>query len=75
MGKHTVSKRAVCPFYKHEDPQVIYCNGIQPGSVIHLAFSSKTDAKEYKTSRCHSDWCSCEIACMLCENSIEKGTL
>lgn len=66
MGKHMISKKAICPFYKHETSQVIYCDGVQEGSVLHLAFASKTDAKEYKDSFCHTAcWQGCMIAQML----------
>ena len=59
MGKHHVRRSAVCPFYKHEHPQVIYCDGIVPDSVIHLAFANKTDAVEYKIGFC----CDCYQKC------------
>ena len=66
MGKHMISKRAICPFYKHETSQVIYCEGIREGSVLHLAFASKTDAKDYKEDFCHTNcWRGCVIAQML----------
>lgn len=63
--KHTISSKAVCPYYKHEDSQVIYCEGVQGGSVIHLAFSNKSDALEYKNKCCRKDFCKCRISRML----------
>lgn len=63
--KHRVSKYAICDFYKHEDTQVIYCEGVQEGSVIHLAFANKTDAKKYKMDYCRKDYKKCPIADML----------
>ena len=70
--KHMISNKAICPCYKHEDSQVIYCDGVQDGSVIHLAFASKTDAKEYKAKYCRNDYKSCEICRMLggCNNEV-----
>ena len=65
MGKHHIRTNAVCPFYKHEHPQVIYCDGIVPDSVIHLAFANKTDAKEYKLGYCLDNYEDCLIAQML----------
>lgn len=60
-----ISNKAVCPHYKHEDSQVIYCNGVQDGSVIHLAFASKTDSLLYKQTRCRDDYQECKIYQML----------
>ena len=65
--KHMINKNSVCPFYKHEDAQVIYCYGVQEGSVIHLAFASKTDAKSYKERHCRNNFKVCLIAKMLDE--------
>ena len=55
MAKHRIHRDAVCPFYLHEDSQVIYCQGIQFGSVTHLAFANKTDALSYKKTHCRSN--------------------
>lgn len=63
--KHYISHMAVCPFYKHEDPQVIYCEGVQDGSVIHLAFASRTAAQEYKRTYCRKCYMDCKISSML----------
>ena len=63
MGQHMVHKDARCPFYRHEDSQVIYCDGIVPDSVIHLAFANKADAKEYKVKYCRK----CFEECLLYE--------
>lgn len=65
MGKHMVHKDAICPFYRHEDTQVIYCDGIVPNSVIHLAFANKTDAKEYKVKYCRKCYNQCPISNLL----------
>ena len=63
--KHMISNKGVCPYYKHEDSQVIYCEGVKEGSVIHLAFSNKTDAREYKIKHCRCDYNHCKINTML----------
>lgn len=63
--KHMISNKAVCPYYKHEDSQVIYCEGVKEGSVIHLAFSNKTDAREYKNKHCRCNYNHCKINAML----------
>ena len=33
-----VSDQAVCPYYKREERQMVYCEGVDEQSVIHLAF-------------------------------------
>ena len=65
MGKHMVHKDAICPFYRHEDKQVIYCDGIVPDSVIHLAFANNTDAKAYKVKYCRNCYRKCPISQLL----------
>lgn len=67
MGKRYIAKNVECPFYHSEDAQKIYCEGIQKGSSLHLAFGSKTDKKAYKAKHCllcHRD---CALAKMLYE--------
>lgn len=59
--KHTINAKAVCPYYRHEDSQVIYCDGISDASVIHLAFASKTDSKKHKVDHCRSNYTECPI--------------
>lgn len=65
MGKHYASPRAVCPYYLHESHQLIYCDGIQEGNVLHLAFSSAIDCKDYKNARCCADYQKCKVFRML----------
>ena len=65
MGKHTISKSAICPFYKYEGAQVIYCYGIQKGSATHVAFSDRDAAHSYKKEHCRSDYEKCRIYRML----------
>lgn len=52
--KHYVSTRSVCPFYKFEHPQQIYCHGVMEGTLVHLAFASKADARAHKEHYCCS---------------------
>ena len=59
--KHNMSKFALCPFYKHEDSQVIYCEGVQDNSVLHIAFANKRDAKAYKIKFCREHYARCPI--------------
>lgn len=61
MGKRYVSAEAECPFYRSEGEQKIYCEGVQEGTSIHLAFGSKTDTVRYRNSRCCDKFQHCLI--------------
>ena len=65
MAKHYTSSKAVCPFYKHESRQVIYCEGVEDGTVLHLAFANPSDSLEYKKKYCRCDHNQCQISKML----------
>ena len=60
MGRHFVSYEAQCPFYKAEDRNIIYCEGVKDNSSIHNAFPGSAAA--YKKEYCCADWESCLIA-------------
>ena len=67
--KHYINPRAVCPLYKHENPPMVYCDGmgICEESVLHIAFSSRHSAKKYKEDYCYSvdNYNNCQIYKML----------
>ena len=54
-------KTVNCPYYKKEDRQTIYCGGIEENSSIHLAFGNDSVCKEYKDTRCRTDYTQCKI--------------
>jgi len=55
----------ICPFYKRESQQVIYCEGVDEKSVIHLAFGNKDDCRIYEKQFCRKFWKECMIAMAL----------
>lgn len=63
VGRHTVSYEAQCPFYRAEERNMIYCEGVEDNSSIHNAFAGS--AEKYKTRYCCGDWEKCRIAKML----------
>lgn len=65
MPKHMVHKRAVCPYYRHESPQMIYCDGVMDETVTHLAFANRSVAVAYKKSYCRDRYEQCRIYQML----------
>ena len=60
-----ICSKVKCPYYKHEDTQMIYCESFYPRTVLHLAFANKAEAKAYKTVRCRAQWEGCPIVWML----------
>ena len=62
MGtKRRDSKFARCPFFRGEDPQKIYCEGVQKGTAIHLAFASRTEKKQYGERYCNKCFTACRV--------------
>lgn len=59
--KHFISVKAKCPFYKHESTSMVYCEGINEGSTIHIAFCDNTKAKAHKLRFCYSGFRECPI--------------
>lgn len=71
--KHMVNSKTICPHYLHEDSQVIYCDGIQAGTVVHIAFANKTDSVQYKKCYCRcKDYEQCRVYQMLEGEGYEK---
>ena len=50
--KHRADVLVKCPYYKFEEKQMIFCEGVQEGSAIHLAFDTPSNLKEYKNHFC-----------------------
>lgn len=65
MGKHNFTKDVVCPYYKYEAPQMIYCEGVDDNTALHLAFASKEGMKKYMKAMCRDCWKECMVAQML----------
>lgn len=64
MG-HYESDKAKCPMYKSHHPQMIYCHGVVPETVIHLAFARRDTALAYRHEQCYADYRACPIYQML----------
>ena len=60
-----VAKSALCPFYKREDQQMIVCDGVEPNSTTHLAFSNASECRAYKQKHCRNEYTECEVYRML----------
>lgn len=65
MAKHSFTKDVVCPYYKYEAPQMVYCEGVEDSTALHLAFATKRGKKLYMDAKCRQCWKGCMIAQML----------
>lgn len=52
----------VCPYYRSEERQVIYCEGVEENSSIHMAFSTPQQKKEYLLNYCRKFKPDCLVA-------------
>jgi hypothetical protein len=53
-----------CPYYLREKQQRIICEGLGPGTSIHLVFGNQDDLKDYKQSYCMKCWQQCHLTKM-----------
>ena len=51
-----------CPYYKTNTSQVVFCEGLEEGMAIHMAFASHTQLVDYKGRFCRR---SCYNQCPL----------
>lgn len=69
MGKHYISKYAICPCYRSEERQVIRCGTEQ--TTIHRVFCDASEAKEYKKEYCRHNFMQCPICAVLYKEKYE----
>lgn len=62
--KHRQDVLVKCPYYKFEERQMIFCEGVQDGTAIHLAFDTSPNLKDYKNRFCKRCWGECILAQM-----------
>ena len=63
MARRKIRPSTICPFYRGEEGQYIFCEGIAPGATLRLGFGN--GAKEYRNACCRRDWKTCIVAQML----------
>ena len=63
--KRMTAANVVCPYYKFEERQKIFCEGVEQNTAIHLAFASPPQLKDYKSRFCECGYTGCRIADML----------
>ena len=68
MPKHSPSKKAICPFYRANQRQEIFCEGIKECTRLHLGFADPASLEDYRKQYCESyEYGDCRIAKMLAE--------
>lgn len=65
MAKNSISSRVCCPYYKCETRTMLFCEGVQQGTTLHLAFADPSRTKEYRAKYCDTNYNGCRIARML----------
>ena len=63
MPRHYESPEVVCPFYRGEEPNEIFCEGPTNNATLSLYF--KSGVNKHKSALCRYDWPQCPIARML----------
>lgn len=63
MARMKIRASSICPFYRGEEGQYIFCEGIAPKTTLRLGLGG--GAKEYRKACCQKDWKSCRVAKML----------
>lgn len=63
--KHRVDAIVKCPYYKGEERQVIFCEGVEDGTALRLGFSTPAGIADYKSRFCKGRYCGCRIVGML----------
>lgn len=61
MAKHYTAKGCLCPFYKHQDPSMIYCQGFTWGTTIHVAFDNRAMLRDYTGKFCKENFKDCRV--------------
>lgn len=60
--KHNDDWMVKCPYYKFDEKQKIFCEGVQEGTSIHLAFDTPSNLKDYKNHFCRGCYNKCLLA-------------
>lgn len=56
---------ALCPYYKQESQQHIYCSGFPGVASCHVTFATRKEHKEYRERYCYRHCTSCPMFKML----------
>ena len=62
-----IAQYVVCPYYRSDSKEKIFCEGVQDNTSIHLVFPDSKDKKPYMHKYCCSmdNYDNCRIADML----------
>ena len=66
MGNKHEDYLVQCPYYKTHTRQVIYCEGLEEGMAIHMAFATPAQLTNYKCRFCRRlEYKNCPLARIL----------
>ena len=60
-NKRYISERATCPYYRSQERQKIYCEGVERDTAIVLTFSYPGDRVAYEEHYCEGKHSECKI--------------
>jgi len=55
------SKSMLCPCYKYQDAQIVFCLGIEEGNALHNAFNTPAHREDYQSRYCKVNYRHCPI--------------
>ena len=70
MSKHNISSLVKCPWYKCQTSSVIYCEGPEENSSIHVAFPAPGEMRRFQETHCQT--MRYEHACLIAEAHTRK---
>lgn len=73
--KHSDSKFVKCPFFHAQDPIKIFCEGIEAGNTIHLAFRTCDDRRRYMKRFCNCNFKTCKLYNIIDSKYDDNGNL
>ncbi|MDO5445820.1 MAG: hypothetical protein Q4F31_09410 [Eubacteriales bacterium] len=50
-----ISNLVLCPVYRKETRSMIFCCGIQEGSLVHIAFADPAEKMRFRREHCCSE--------------------
>ena len=52
----------ICPYFKSECKETVFCEGVEENNSIHLAFATPDRRRNYQERFCKCNWKRCLVA-------------
>lgn len=73
MPRHYHSSAAKCPYYRGEEPTLIFCAGPCGSDTVRMSFRAGAPARIHKAKFCRGEWQGCPIAKMITTDKQERA--